>query len=182
MHSDSFVSAQSVLVQLLNEKHRSGYARRRIQIITKNPLTHASKFILPHALELAQNHVLIEAIFHTNKDFGRSATLLRKDPQISQGLSNISYRCADFTDAGDIIEQINFDNLTLWTGQKLKAKSSMPIEGGQITCIEASADSQKMASMAFRSLWAVSGQVSDSVLSSTANVRHFPRVLSAARG
>jgi len=69
MHSDSFVSAQSVLVQLLNEKHRSGYARRRIQIITKNPLTHASKFILPHALELAQNHVLIEAIFQAHHFF-----------------------------------------------------------------------------------------------------------------
>lgn len=147
----SKLDSKALLMMMVSAKK----SKQKIQIISRDPQTPAAKFILSNIDIIRAASIKVEAIFLHIKSRGKNVVKYKPKADTVVALSKIDYRLADFKEASEIIEQINFGDFAIWTGKRLKAWKSQEMRDGQISDIHGSQDSYKMASMAFKSLWVI---------------------------
>lgn len=120
-----------------------------VQVIAASPDAPVAREILEALPALAARGIRLEAIF---AQAGRSPlTRLAADHG-----SRMPVRVVNIPDQGEISEQVNFGDIAVWTGRKLKGREGAAFGEGQLKAAGEGSDKAQMARMAFRALWAVS--------------------------
>ena len=64
-------------------------------------------------------------------------------------------RVVNIPEQGEIVEQVNFGRVAVWTGKPLKAWVSTAFEDGKLSMSGEGSERAQLASLAFRALWSV---------------------------
>lgn len=133
---------------------------RVVRIVARSPATAAAREIMNNLAELHRQGVDVQAVFLNIPDKGPGSAAMRRFAEVfgAHKLTE-SVRVAGLG-CGDILEQINFGRVGVWTGKPIKAaKPSTPEDGAYCE----TSDNQRLAKMAraaFVSTWAVSNRMS----------------------
>lgn len=140
---------------------------RVVRIVARSPATRTAREIMQKLADLHTRGIDVKAVFLNIPNKGPGSAAMRKFAEIF-GADKVasSVRVAAFPGSGDLLEQVNFGRVGVWTGKPLKAiREAAPEEG---TYAETT-NNQKLAKMArgaFVSAWAISHRMSKSELRS----------------
>jgi hypothetical protein len=134
---------------------------RVVRIVARSPGAAAAREVMSNLAELHRQGVDVQAVFLNIPEKGPGSAMLRRFVELfgAQKLSE-SVRIAGFPGSGELLEQITFGRVGVWTGKPIKAMRTSTPEDGAYAETEDNQKLAKMARAAFVSTWAVSQRMS----------------------
>jgi len=126
--------------------------RLTVQLIAKSPDTKVARELLARP-EFEAQGVGFEAIF--TRLAGTDVLSAVADVYGAEKARRC-VRVVNVPEQGEIVEQVNFGAVAVWTGKPLKAWVSASFADGQLSEAGLGSDLAKMSAAAFRALWNVS--------------------------
>ena len=124
----------------------------KVQLIARSPDTKVAREMLARLPEFEAQGVGFEAIFTrlSGTDvLGAVAAVYGDD------VARRTVRVVSIHEPGEIVEQVNFGRVAVWTGKPLKAWVSTAFEDGKLSMSGEGSERAQLASLAFRALWSV---------------------------
>ncbi|MBA3068910.1 MAG: hypothetical protein FP825_10550 [Hyphomonas sp.] len=124
----------------------------KVQLIARSPDTKVAREMLARLPEFEAQGVGFEAIFTR-----LSGTDVLGAVAVVYGAETArrTVRVVNIPEQGEIVEQVNFGRVAVWTGKPLKAWVSTAFEDGKLSMSGEGSDAAQLASLAFRALWSV---------------------------
>ena len=127
--------------------------RLSVQLIAKSPDTKVARELLARLPEFEAQGVGFEAIFTR---LAGTDVLSAVAEVYGAERARRCVRVVNVPEQGEIVEQVNFGAVAVWTGKPLKAWVSASFADGQLSEAGLGSDLAKMSAAAFRALWNVS--------------------------
>ena len=124
----------------------------KVQLIAKSPDTKVARELLARLPEFEAQGVGFEAIFTR---LAGTDVLAAVAEVYGAETARRSVRVVNVPEQGEIVEQVNFGAVAVWTGKPLKAWTSASFADGQLSDAGQGSDLAKLSATAFRALWNV---------------------------
>jgi len=124
----------------------------KVQLIARSPNTKVAREMLARLPEFQALGVGFEAIFTRLSGTDVVAAVAEV---YGAETARRTVRVVDVPEQDEIVEQVNFGRVAVWTGKKLKAWNPAPFEDGTLAMTGAESGQAHLAGMAFRALWNV---------------------------
>ncbi|MFN7164958.1 MAG: hypothetical protein ACK4P2_09100 [Hyphomonas sp.] len=124
----------------------------KVQLIARSPDTKVAREMLARLPEFEAQGVGFEAIF---TKLSGTDVLAAVAEVYGAETARRTVRVVNVPEQGEIVEQVNFGRVAVWTGKKLKAWTTADFEHGTLSMTGAGSQQAQMAGMAFRALWNV---------------------------
>lgn len=124
----------------------------KVQLIARSPDTKVAREMLARLPEFEAQGVGFEAIFTR---LSGSEVLAAVAEVYGAETARRTVRVVNVPEQGEIVEQVNFGRVAVWTGKKLNAWTSAAFEEGQLSMTGSGSELAQMSGMAFRTLWRV---------------------------
>lgn len=124
----------------------------KVQLIARSPDTRVARDMLARLPEFEAQGVGFEAIFTklSGTDVVAAVAAVYGDETARR-----TVRVVNVPEQGEIVEQVNFGRVAVWTGRPLKAWFSASFEEGNFSMTGRDTGQAKLAGAAFRALWNV---------------------------
>lgn len=124
----------------------------KVQLIARSPDTKVAREMLARLPEFEAQGVGFEAIFTR---LSGTDVLGAVAEVYGAETARRTVRLVNIPEQGEIVEQVNFGRVAVWTGKPLKAWTSAAFEDGKLSMSGEGSDAAQLASLAFRALWSV---------------------------
>ncbi len=122
----------------------------KVQLIARSPDTKVAREMLARLPEFEAQGVGFEAIFTklSGTDVMAAVAAVYGDEAARR-----TVRVVKVPEQGEIVEQVNFGRVAVWTGKPLKAWVPASFEHGTLAMTGRESDRARLAGTAFRALW-----------------------------
>lgn len=130
----------------------------KVQLIARSPDTKVARELLARLPEFEARGVGFEAIFTR---LSGTDVLGAVAEVYGAEAARRTVRVVNVPEQGEIVEQVNFGRVAVWTGKKLKAWGSVGFEEGTLAMTGEESERAKLAAVAFRALWNVADEAAN---------------------